>query len=299
MTSEDIETYFLKISKDPLNNLSQYIAPHLVGQEWYWIRRAILMILSTQNDTHLRNRLHMILAGAAGTGKTEVCLWFREQLNGIMINAELTSKVGLVGDARGNQITPGLLADADGNVLLTDELDKMNTKDQNGLLQAMEEGSFCIIKGKQRQRFKSEVRVIATANDIKKIQKPLLDRFDFIFYVGEFTRKERADNVNKITTTFITGIQDNKVNIVKRYMEWIQDHQPTIMLENKKEIDQIISDYILGTQTNINTVSYRSLEYSIMRIAYSMAKLEKNNIGNKHINDAIWLKDQILRGIVG
>lgn len=299
MTNDELEKYYINISQNPLEHLSKYIAPHLVGQEWYWIRRAILMMLATQNDMHIRNRLHMLLIGEPGTGKTELLLYIQEHLQGIMINAELTSKVGLVGDARGNKITPGLLAELDGNLLLTDELDKMPPKDQNGLLQALEEGYYSVVKGKHRERYKAEVRVIGTVNILEKIQKPLLDRFDFIFQVGTTKRQERADGVDRIVNSFTSGQQDNHSRIILRYLEWIKNHDANMLPGDEKIVKNLIRNYILQTQTNIDMVSYRSLELSILRISYAMARLEKTSIQERHVNDAIWLKDQILRGIVG
>lgn len=256
------------------------------------------MILATQNDMHTRNRAHMLLIGLPGTGKTEICLWMREHLQGIMINAELTSKVGLVGDARGNQITPGLLSDADENLLLADELDKASSKDQNGLLQAMEEGYFSIIKAKHRERFKAEVRVIATANLIEKIQKPLLDRFDFVFHVHPCPRPDRAKNVDKLINSFMDGQEDTNSKLILEYMEWIEDYDVKLSLNHENAIRETIKKYIVETKTNIEYVSYRSLELSILRIAYAMAKLETTTINDRHVRNAIWLKDQVLKSIL-
>jgi len=216
----------------------------------------------------------------------------------MLINAELASKVGLVGDARGNKITPGLLADCDESVVLADELDKMSSKDQNGLLQAMEEGQYMIIKGKHRERFKAEVRIIATTNSLDKIQKPLLDRFDFVFHVGVTSRVERAKNVSKLTDSFLNAEEEKYTNTIIKFFDWINQYDTKIVFEDKKSIDQLIEEYILHTKTNIKYVSYRSLELSILRIAYAMARLECQNITVTHVNNAIWLKDQILRGLV-
>lgn len=298
MADDELEDYFLKISSNPLDNLSQYVAPHLVGQEWYWIRRALLIMLATQKDTNMRIRLHMLLKGDPGTGKTEFLLWTHENIGGVFINADLTSKVGLVGDARGLKIKPGLLADCNGNLIFLDELDKMASKDQSGLLQALEEGAYTIVKGSQRERFDAEVRVIAGANELKKIQRPLLDRFDFIFYVGTTPRRERADNVDKLVNSFISREEDNS-KIITGYMEWIKDHDVNVFPDDEIKIKDLIRDYILRTTTNIDYVSYRSLELSILRIAYASARLERKTMDSSHVEKAIWLKDQILRGIVG
>jgi len=232
------------------------------------------------------------------TGKTEFLLWVRENLEGVLINAELTSKVGLVGDARGNEITPGFLNQCDGNIVLIDELDKMNSKDQNGLLQAMEEGSYSIIKGAFRERFKAEVRVIASTNSLNKIQKPLLDRFDFIFYVGTSSRKERASNVKRLVNSFMNEKKKPYTKTLKEYLKWVNRYETKMVTNQKDAIEKIIEDYILKTKTDIKYISYRSLELSVLRIAYAMARLERKNMNVNHVENAIWIKNNIIKSVV-
>lgn len=250
-------------------------------------------------DISVEDNENFVLENGMVVHNTEFLLWMREHLQGIMINAEFTSKVGLVGDARGNTIKPGLLADYDGNVILVDELDKMPAIDQNGLLQAMEEGQYTIVKGKSRQRFDSEVRVIGCANDLKKIQKPLLDRFDFVLFVRPSKRNERANNVKRIMNTFAGKEETRYVKVIQGYLKWIDGYETTIHDSEEEAINNIIKEYILHTQTKIDSVSYRSLELSILRIAYAMAKLEKRNIGREHVKTAVRVKDQILKNLVG
>jgi len=50
----------------------------------------------------------------------------------------------------------------------------------------------------------------------------------------------------------------------------------------------VLSDFI--RQYDVSTYSYRSLELSILRIAYAYAKLCRSNIGAKHIIKAIEIK---------
>jgi DNA replicative helicase MCM subunit Mcm2 (Cdc46/Mcm family) len=46
-------------------------------------------------------------------------------------------------------------------------------------------------------------------------------------------------------------------------------------------------------------ISYRNLEFSILRIAYALALLERSKIIKRHINFAIELKDMILKQFIG
>jgi len=293
MTAEE---YFQIIAKEnPLEFLSKHICPYLVGTQWDTIRKCSLLMGVTNDRPNMRMRLHILLWGGPGTGKSEFLSWWQSKMNGILVNSELTSKTGLVGDARGKKIHPGLLAQSNGSVLLVDELDKMSIQDQNGLLQAMEEGEYIITKGKNRQAFKAEVRVIASCNDISKIQKPLLDRFDFPFKVAKISRIQRAEYVSNIIDSFMGKNASDYSRVVKAYLDWAQAAKTRIEPADEPAIKKAIKNYILNSDENIEGLSYRSLEFSILRIAYALALLERKKITKDHIDFALELKDDIYK----
>ncbi len=294
------EEYFQIVAKEnPLEFFSKHICPYLVGTQWDIIRKCSLLMGVTTDRPNLRMRLHILLCGGSGTGKSEFLGWWQRKMNGVLVNSELTSKTGLVGDARGKTIHPGLLARCNGSVLLVDELDKMSIEDQNGLLQAMEEGKYIITKGKNRQAFKAEVRVIATCNDINKIQQPLVDRFDFPFKVARISRIKRAEYVSDIIDSFMGKNAKEYSLVVKAYLDWARNAKTRIDPADEPAIKKAIKNYILHMDANIEGVSYRSLEFSILRIAYALALLERRKIMERHINFAIELKDTIFKNFIG
>ena len=294
------EEYFQIIAKEnPVEFLSKHICPYLVGTQWDIIRKCALLLGVTNDRPNLRMRLHILLIGGPGTGKSEFLGWWQQKMDGVLINSELTSKTGLVGDARGKTIHPGLLAQCNGSVLLADELDKMSITDQNGLLQTMEEGEYVITKGKNRQVFKAEVRVIASCNDLSKLTQPLIDRFDFTFNVERVSRIQRAEYVSDIIDSFMGKDAKDYSLVVKAYLDWARTAKTRIDPDDETAIKKAIKDYILNAEANIDGISYRSLEFSILRIAYAVALLERSKIQERHINFAIDLKDTILKNFTG
>ena len=296
MSNED---YFKIIVKEnPLEFLSKHICPYLVGIQWDIIRKCTLLMGVTNDRPNMRMRLHILLCGGPGTGKSEFLNWWQQKMDGVLVNSELTTKTGLVGDARGKTIYPGLLSRCNGSVLLLDELDKMSIEDQNGLLQAMEEGGYVITKGKNRQAFKAEIRVIATCNDLNKIQKPLIDRFDFPFKVQRVSRLQRSEYVSNIIDSFMGKNVNDYSQVVKAYLDWAKTAKTRIDTNDEPAIKKAIKNYILDSDTNIEGMSYRSLEFSILRIAYALALLERSKITESRIKFAIELKDSILKNFI-
>jgi len=212
-----------KTGEDPFF-FSKYFFPDLVGEQYDEVRRSALLCAATAGfeTGRVRRRLHMLLVGPPGCGKTEILLWFNRHLDAHFVNAEFTTKVGLSADARGGEVTPGVLAEADGGIICIDELDRLAHNDQNALLQAMEEGSYMVIKAKHRKRLRANVVVIASANDKEKIQKPLLDRFDFIHELKTPTREERMKTVGTLVETFFSSATTQE-KVLRHYLRFFAD----------------------------------------------------------------------------
>jgi DNA replicative helicase MCM subunit Mcm2 (Cdc46/Mcm family) len=87
--------------------------------------------------------------------------------------------------------------------------------------------------------------------------------------------------------------------VVKAYLDWAKNAKTWIDPADEYKIKNLIKNYILETDANIEGISYRSLEFSILRIAYALALLERSKIIESHINSAIELKDTILKQFVG
>jgi hypothetical protein len=83
--------------------------------------------------------------------------------------------------------------------------------------------------------------------------------------------------------------------VVRAYVQWARNFKTTVDAEDEESIKDEIKDYILHTDAAIDGVSYRGLEFSILRIAYAIALLEQSTIKQHHVKEAISIKDYLLR----
>jgi len=282
--------------------LANLIAPHLEGEQYQPIRKAILLLLASSTDIGIhRCRLHVLLWGDPGSGKTEILRWIMDYLAPYGIKTEFVdavriSKVGLTVDARGKEPKPGLLVRAHKGLALIDELDKAKIEDLNGLLSAMENGKFKVTVGGVDEWFDAEVRVIATANEIQKFPKQLVDRFDFVFEVQKPSIDERKRNVDKLVDQFFGEFDPARTAYeLAQYLSHIAGFHPKTTPETRERIKAIMRAYMdLRHNSDITSKSYRNFELSVFRIAYAYAKLHRRDIMPEDIIEALKLKDSEL-----
>ena len=279
--------------------LANLIAPHLEGEQYIPVRKAVLLVLASHTDIgHHRCRLHLLLHGKPGCGKTEVIRWIYDYLAPHGIKAEFVdavrmSKVGLTVDARGKEPKPGVLVKANKGLALIDELDKAKLEDLNGLLSAMESGKFKITVGGVDEWFDAEVRVIATANEINKFPEQLVDRFDFVYELKPPTLDERKQSVDKLVDQFFGDMDIGRPAYeLAQYLSYIAGFRPKCSAETREKIKQILKAYMdLRKSANITSKSYRNFELSIFRITYAYAKIHRRDIQAEDVIEALRIKD--------
>jgi MoxR-like ATPase len=74
-------------------------------------------------------------------------------------------------------------------IIIIDEIDKMPTQHQEGLLTMMERGEFTTTKVRNTQIVKAGMVIFATSNSTERLSKPLLSRFT-IFEIPEYSYEE-------------------------------------------------------------------------------------------------------------
>lgn len=268
--------------KDMVTYWAPFINPKIEGMED--VKTALLLSLASVGDQFGdRGRIHVLMEGAPGCAKSELQQWIALKL-GAESCSQRTSKVGLTGDARGDQITPGALPRAHGGVLCIDELDKFSHGDRQGVLESMEDGIVQIEAGGMSVRFPAEARLICSANNTTAFSPELIDRFDFRFHLKAPTGDAKKKVVSSIITHWMKDKAGYEGDDLKKYLSWIKDYKPDFPDTVRKQADILVGMYIDFTEDMQQGI--RAYE-NVLRVAYTRAKLNHRDMTIQDIYEAI------------
>jgi len=270
---------------EALDYWSERINPKVTGMED--VKKAILLSLASHGDEYGdRGRIHVLLSGEPGTAKSELRTWIAHRLGAETISQRST-KVGLTGDARGDEITPGALPRADGGVIAIDELDEFQARDRQGLLESMSEGVVNVEAGGMSAEFQARCRVIACANATDSFSPELMDRFDFHFELEVPEEREQKDIMDSIVDGWFKEKEGYYGTELKQYLSWIRPFRPDISAETREKIKELIRYHIELEDQGKTTVRQKE---SLLRIAYTIAKVNRRDLEIGDLLKAIELK---------
>jgi len=276
---------------DMLDYWNKWINPKIEGMAP--VKKALLLSMASHGDKFGdRGRIHVLMHGDPGSAKSQLMNWIVYQI-GAKFCSQRTSKVGLTADASGDEIVLGALPKAHKGIICIDELDKFTDKDRQGLLEAMEEGKVQIDVGKHSQHLDAEVRAIAAANRLTHFSPELLDRFDFKFEL----KAPVGENEKKITCSIVDHWFEDKEGYdgfdLKNYLNWIRDFEPSIPREVRDKVKTLMCMYI-DLDEGIRGSPRR--KESILRVAFTIAKLHRRNVEVKDFLNAIKTLNPNLNG---
>jgi len=284
---KDIEKFREMIDSDEydaLNRWSRKINPFIKGMDR--ARKACLLTLtSSQGKGPKRGRIHTLLVGPPGTGKTDIRNWIKHRLGAIGAGPR-SSEVGLKYDARGEG-TPGALAQAHKGVLVLDELEKFKKAQRASLLESMEEGTYEVTVGDKRKTIPAEVRVIACCNSTDPLEDALLDRFDFIVKVEVPSREKEKEITDHIYDTWfdVGGLDAGKT--LQSYLKWVRPYEPEVSGEVMEKVKEMKNTYI---DLSEKEADIREKE-SLLRTAICLAKINRRDVRPEDYLKAIKLQN--------
>lgn len=263
----------LQTAGDMVDYWAHQINPKIEGM--IEVKRAILLCLASHGDEYGdRGRVHVLMYGDPGSAKSALASWVHYHLDAEFCS-QRTSQVGLTGDGRGDEVTPGALPRAHKRTLCVDEMDKFGNKDRQGVLEAMEEGKVHIDVGKHSVTLDAECRLIACANRIDEFSPELMDRFDFKFDMKKPTGDAEKLVVSSILKTWFRNKPGYNGIDLKGYLAWTRDFKPDMGDSARERADVLMHMLIDFDESSAGSVRRRE---SVIRVAYTIAKLNRRNV---------------------
>lgn len=263
ITEQDEAKILALVADKPnlIKTLVNSFCPQILGLEQ--VKLGVMLSIVGAGKMHvdgvtIRTRMHDMLIGDPGTGKTEI-LSFGEKitLGSIKASAKGVSGGGLTAvtlkERDGSfSIQPGALIFANGSVLWFDEADKTDNEVRAHLHESMESGTVTIMKGGQMATLQAETTVVFGANPrfsryddsisvAENINLPesLISRFDLIFIIKDVVNEERDRSISRhIDSIFV----DRKVPTYGNNNLSILDLIKYITYVKKQDIDPIITN---------------------------------------------------------
>lgn len=261
--TEQDENKILELVKDKptlIKTLMSSFCPQVLGMEEIKLGLMLSIIGAGKmyvDGVTVRTRMHDLLIGDPGTGKTEM-LSFGEKitLGSIKASAKGVSGGGLTAvtlkERDGSfSIQPGALIFANGSVLWFDEADKTDNEVRAHLHESMESGTVTIMKGGQMATLQAETTVVFGANprfsryddsisvsENINLPESLISRFDLIFIIKDVVNEARDRSISRhIDSIFV----DRKVPTYGNNNMSILDLIKYITYVKKQDIDPIIT----------------------------------------------------------
>ena len=191
--------------------------PHLLGLDT--IKDAAILQFLGGAETTSRSAIHLLVAGDAGVGKSQVLKSIQRSLGGYYATGLGSSIAGLTAtvykdiDNQWN-VDGGSVVLASGSTLLLDEADKLPLAVSNSLLEPMEQQTVSISKAGISVSLPARTKIFAVSNprlgqkfdpqstvslrDQLGFTPPFLSRFDLIFLITEESQKKEQKRMAEL-----------------------------------------------------------------------------------------------------
>jgi DNA replicative helicase MCM subunit Mcm2 (Cdc46/Mcm family) len=266
---------------DPLETLPIYFCPEFVGR--FDVKQAMLCMLASPWDSvSNRERIHVLLYGHPGSGKTVFLEHLHNDWGAYFSSADPRSSA-LKGDARRKDRGVQIFQMYNGGVLCFDDIELM--EDIDTIRDVMESGKYTLTKGGRHDEYTAQCRIVGATNDFSHMSAAIRTRFDLVF---QFDKPPKEDSVqiwkhilDREETEETEGIP---LEFIKTHIGLSQMWRPSLI--DKDELVDVMHTYLSGKDSGEDG---RWLS-SILRIARSIARIRFCDIGENEIRIALSMK---------
>jgi len=286
-TEEEVKL-FHKFARDKefYTKISESCLPKLYGMGKEKLG-CILSLVSLPDIEHDRNRIHILLEGEPGCGKSTLIEGITTEYWGLFADSVRMGTSTIAGSAKGSVYKPGLVQKADMSLLAVDEIDKLNYKDQRAMLGAMSRGKVTInmdmVVDKETD---ARIRVMATSNNQSKILPELRSRFDLQFSIKKLTPEDEAIMIKNMVENWGRKKNPFTGDFMKRYLQYCNMFDSKLPEDREWIYSYLVEENRFG---QLQSKDNRNKE-TVLRLSLAIARLRLSSVVKKeHIIKAIEL----------
>ena len=318
LAEHDIHTIQEQIQKnadDYITDLTKSFAPHIIGNK---IQKLAMLLVGVRGKIYGDNRsnIHVIFIDNPGSAKSELLKWASNVFqHSAYVDTPNASAQGLLyGQEEFDKrkiLHAGVMIRY--NLILLDELDKIETKERRKINTAIEQQLATYNKVPFKEKRLLDVSIIAAANpqgerwiedrsimdNLKSLEPSLISRCIVL-------RTEKNDNIDALVDVITNGpkaVNNTQVKFTQKQITGIVNYCKDITPEFTDDSRKLLKEFLNSFKT-LQKSKHADLpidtrkEIDLMRISSAIAKLLfKNYVDEQSVQMAVWFYKSCLNSI--